>query len=167
MQKFELEGDRQMTERWTLNDVSASGLGAQAAAHGGWARVGMLIGFRRADSLDWQLAAIRRLSRSTEGRFSVGAQRIEGETLCARVRFGSGDEGNPWVAVAGSGDIYHDAILLRGADGERILLEPGVFTGAQECMLSYQRVWHRVRLEASLEQGYDYELVRITALPAS
>ncbi|MGH8666143.1 MAG: hypothetical protein ACREUX_17930, partial [Burkholderiales bacterium] len=40
LQKFELEGDRQMTERWTLTDSSANGFGALASAHGGWARTG-------------------------------------------------------------------------------------------------------------------------------
>jgi hypothetical protein len=159
LQKFELEGDRQMTERWTLTDSSADGFGALASAHGGWARTGMLIGFRRLDRLDWNIAVIRRLNRSAEGKLSVGAQTIEGNALCARVRFGSGDAGNPWVAVAGTADAFHDAILLRSGTASHILLDPGVFAGPQECMLSFERTWRRARLERSLERGYDFELV--------
>jgi cyclic-di-GMP-binding protein len=166
LEKFELEGDRQMTERWLLTDVSAGGFGAVAATHGGWGRTGMLIGFRRVDSLDWQIALIRRLSRSAEGRLSIGAQAIAGATACARVRFGSGDAGNPWVAVSGTTDTYHDAILLRSEHGARLLLTPGVFSSGQDCMLSFERVWHRARLERALEQGYDFDLVEVRVSPA-
>jgi hypothetical protein len=161
LQKFELEGDRQMTERWILTDMSANGFGALAAAHGGWARTGMLIGFRRLDSLDWNIAVIRRLGRSAEGKLNVGAQTVAGQALCARVRFGSGDAGNTWVAVAGTADAYHDAVLLR-AERSHILLEPGVFTGPQACMLSFERTWRHARLERSVERGYDFELVEFT-----
>jgi len=150
-----------------VTGVSAGGFGAVAETHGGWGRTGMLIGFRRVDSLDWQIALIRRLSRSVEGRLSIGAQGIAGATACARVRFGSGDAGNPWVAVAGTTDAYHDAILLRGEQGTRLLLTPGVFGGAQECMLSFERVWHQARLERTLEQGYDFDLVEVRVAPAN
>jgi hypothetical protein len=165
LQKFELEGDRQMTERWKLVDTSANGFGALAPAHGGWARSGMLIGFRRLDSLDWNIAVIRRLGRSPEGRLNVGAQTVAGQALCARVRFGSGDAGNPWVAVAGTADAYHDAVLLR-AERSYILLEPGVFSGPQDCMLSFERTWRHARLERSLERGYDFELVEFSLAAA-
>jgi hypothetical protein len=161
LQKFELEGDRQMTERWVLVDVSADGFGAMAAAHGGWARTSMLIGFRRLDSLDWQIGAIRRLGRGADGKLLVGAQTIAGKALCARVRFGTGDAGTPWVAVAGTTDAYHDAILLRTGDRQQILLEHGVFNGPQECMLSVERMWRRARLVSSIERGYDFEQVEI------
>lgn len=162
LQKFELEGDRQMTERWILTDVSANGIGALAAAHGGWARTGMLIGLRRLDSLDWNLGVIRRLSRAADGKLSIGARTIEGAPSCTRVRFDTGDGGNPWVAVAGTTDAFHDAILLRANDRTVLLLEPGVFTDPQECMLSLERTWKRARLEASAERGYDFELIEFT-----
>lgn len=165
LEKFELEGDRQMTERWTFTDQSSGGFGAVGTAHGGWGRAGMLIGFRRPDSLDWQIAVLRRLSRSVDGRLGIGAQALSRTTACARLRFGSGDAGNPWVAVAGTTDAYYDAILLRDADTARVLVEPGVFTGPRECMLSFERVWHPARLERVLEQGYDFELIEVRLQP--
>jgi hypothetical protein len=165
LEKFELEGDRQMTERWTLADVSDGGLGAVAGAHGGWGRAGMLIGFRRPDSLAWQIAVVRRLGRSPDGRLTVGAQTLAGATACARLRFGSGDAGNPWVAVAGTTDAYYDAILLSGAGGASLLVEPGVFNGARQCMLSYERMWRRAHLERVLEAGYDFELIEVRLEP--
>jgi len=162
LQKFELEGDRQMTERWTIGDLSESGLGATAQAHGGWARVGMLLGFRRMDSLDWQMAVIRRLSRSAQGRLSIGLQTIHGATWCGRLRFGSGDAGNPWVAVAGTSDIFHDAILLRGEAAPTLLLDPGVFSGPGEAHLSFEKRWRKVHLERTIERGYDYEQIELS-----
>jgi len=162
LQKFELEGDRQMTERWSLTDISASGLGASASAHGGWGRVGMLIGYRRADSLDWQMAVIRRLSRSPQGRLSVGMQTIAARAVTARIRIGSGDAGNAWVAVAGTTDVHHDAILLRDAAAPSVLLDRGTFTGELDCMVSFEKRWHAAKMLRVLESGYDYERVEIS-----
>jgi hypothetical protein len=166
LQKFELEGDRQMTERWSISDVSASGLGATATAHGGWGRVGMLIGYRRMDSLDWQMAVVRRLSRSAQGRLSIGMQTLGEAGTCARIRIGAGDGGNAWVAVAGTTDVHHDAILVRSAAATFVLLERGTFTGELDCMISFDRRWHAARLLRVTETGYDYERVEITLLQA-
>lgn len=163
LQKFELEGDRQMTERWNIADLSEGGMGVVAPAHGGWARVGMLIGLRRMDSLDWQLAVVRRLSRSGQGKLSIGMQWVPGSTWCGRLRFGDGkDAGNPWVAVAGSSEIFHDAILLRAAGLDTLLIEPGIFLEPGECMLSYEKRWRKVEMLEVLERGYDYERIRIS-----
>jgi hypothetical protein len=138
-QKFELEGDRQMTERWTIADLSESGLGAIAQSHGRWARVGMLVGFRRMKSLEWQMAIVRRLSRSPQGRLSIGLQTIQGSTWCGRLRFGEGDAGNPWVAVAATTDAFHDAIMLRGAASPTLLLEHEIFAGPGEAYHSFEK----------------------------
>jgi hypothetical protein len=163
MRKFELEGDRQMTERWALFDVSVTGLGATAHAHGGWARVGMLVGFRELGSLEWQTGVLRRLMRSAQGKLSIGVLTMHGTTSCARLRFGDKiEEANPWVAVGSSGESFHDAILLRNADDASLLVEPGLFVGSSECMLSFDKRWHKARLERSIETGFDYERVAIT-----
>jgi hypothetical protein len=164
LQKFELEGDRQMTERWTISDLSAQGLGTVVSAHAGWARVGMLVGFRRLDSLDWQIAVIRRLGRTAQGKLSIGMQTIHGATACARLRFGENSESNnnPWVAVTGDGgESFRDTVLLRADEQASLLLDPGVFIDATECMLSVDKRWHKVRLDRSLETGYDYERVLV------
>lgn len=164
LQKFELEGDRQMTERWTISDVSASGLGAMASSHGGWGRVGMLIGYRRMDSLDWRMAVVRRLSRSAQGKLSIGMQTLGHVGICARIRIGAGDHGNTWVAVAGTTDIHHDAILVRGATDAYVLLERGTFTGELDCMISFDRRWHAAKLVRVIESGYDYERVELSLI---
>ena len=163
MQKFELEADRQATERWALFDVSITGLGATAHAHGGWARVGMLVGFRQLGSLDWQTGVIRRLMRSAQGRLSIGVQTHHGTAWCARLRFGSQTEiSNPFAVSGEDGDRFHDAILLlHPSRSAELLLEPGAFPGPTDCMLSYGRRWHRARLGRSLEHGFDYERIEV------
>lgn len=167
LQKFELEGDRQMTERWSVVDISASGLGATAAAHAGWGRVGMLVGYRRADSLEWQIGVIRRLNRSAQGRLSVGLQTLGETGVCARIRIGTGDGGNAWVAVAGTTDVHHDAILLRTDGSAAVLLERGAFTGELDCMISFDKRWHAAKLLQVVDSGYDYERVAVSLLPAA
>lgn len=161
MQKFELEGDRQMTERWALFDVSMTGLGATAQAHGGWARVGMLVGFRQLGSLDWQTGVIRRLMRSPQGRLSIGVQTYSGTPWCARLRFGGGETENPWALARDDDETFLDAILLRSPDSAAVLVEPGIFAAATECMLSFDKRWHKARLARSTERGYDYERIEV------
>jgi hypothetical protein len=163
LQKFELEGDRQMTERWSIADLSEAGIGAIAGAHAGWARVGMVVGLRHHESLDWQLAIIRRLSRSAQSKLSVGMQWIEGTTWCGRLKFGDdSNSNNPWVAVAGSSEAFHDAVLLRSKDGAlSVLIEPGIFLEAGECMLSYEKRWHKVSLVRTIEAGFDFERIEV------
>ena len=43
-----------------------------------------------------------------------------------------------------------------------LLLEPGVFSGGTECLLSNDKKWHKARLERSIEHGFDYERVETT-----
>lgn len=162
MQKFELGGDRQMTERWALFDVSMTGLGATAHSHGGWARVGMLVGFRQLGSLDWQTGVIRRLMRSAQGKLSIGVQTYHGAAWCARMRLGEATEiHNPWAGVGADGESFHDAILLRDGQTAALLMEPGIFVGPTDCMLSFDKPWHKARLERTLECGFDYERIEV------
>ena len=162
-----LEGDRQLTENWTITDVSESGIGAAVArAHGGWARIGMLVGFRRTNNLEWHTAIVRRLIRSSPGRLSVGLQTIPATARSALLRVPGKDDDTYWSPVAGAGDVHHDAILLRDGKSMSLLLEPGVFLGEMECMLSFAKRWHPVKLERNLESGYDYEQVAISQTSA-
>lgn len=162
LQKFELEGDRQMTERWSIVDLSEAGIGAIANAHAGWARVGMPVGLRRQDSLDWQLAVVRRLARSAQGKLSIGMQLIDGTTWCDRLRFGDeSNPSNPWAAVAGSSETFHDAVLLRGKKDDSVLIEPGIFLESGECGLAFEKRWHKEELVRSIESGFDFERIEV------
>ena len=165
LQKIEREGDRQVTEDWTITDVSETGIGAAVArAHGGWARIGMLVGFRSTNSLEWHIAIVRRLVRSSPGRLSVGLQTIPATVCCARLRIPAKDDDTYWSPIAGTGDVQHDVILLRDDRSMSLLLDPGVFLGEMECVMSLDNRWLPVKLERNLERGDNYEHVAISHL---
>jgi hypothetical protein len=161
MRKFEFQNAGQVTEGWTLINVSDTGLGAVVNAHDGWARIGMLVGVRRAESVEWQLAILRRLSRSLTGRLSVGMTTIPGTAYSAQIRIPEND-GEHWVPLAESADVKHDVILLQYGKSTSLFMEPGIFTDQIECKISFAKRWRSVILERSLGLGYDFEQVAVT-----
>jgi hypothetical protein len=161
LRKFEFAGTGQLTEGWTIIDVSDTGLGAVANAHDGWARIGMLVGVRRGEGVEWQLAVVRRLSRSLTGRLSVGMTKIRGTAYSAQIRIPTEDYEN-WVPLVESTDVKHDVILLRDGKSASLFMAPGIFTGALECKISFAKRWRSVKLERSLGLGYDFEQVAVT-----
>jgi hypothetical protein len=161
LRKFELEGSGQLTEGWTISDVSDTGLGAVAGAHDGWARIGMLVGVRRGEGVEWQLAIVRRLSRSLTGRLSVGMTTIPGTAYAAQIRIPIGDH-EEWTPASESSDLKHDVILLRQGKSASIFMQSGIFTGAMECKISFDKRWRSVKLERSLGLGYDFEQVGVS-----
>jgi hypothetical protein len=161
LRKFEVEGKGHLTEGWTVSDVSDTGLGAVANAHDGWARIGMLVGVRRGEGVEWQLAIVRRLSRSLTGRLSVGMVLIPGTAYCAQIRIPKDRQGQ-WVPLPESDDVKHDAILLRHGNSASLFMEQGIFTGELECKISVNKQWRSVKLERSIGLGYDYEQVAVT-----
>jgi len=163
LRKFELGGKGQLTEGWTISDVSETGLGAVANAHDGWSRIGMLVGVRRGEHVEWQLAVVRRLSRSLTGRLSVGMTKIRGTAYAAQIRIPADGYEN-WVPHVESTDVKHDVILLRDGKSASLFMEPGIFTGELECKISFARRWRSVKLERTLGLGYDFEQVAVTIL---
>jgi hypothetical protein len=161
MRKFEFQNAGQVTEGWTVINVSDTGLGAVVNAHDGWARIGMLVGVRRAESVEWQLAILRRLSRSLTGRLSVGMTTIPGTAYSAQIRIPEND-GEHWVPLAESADVKHDVILLQYGKSTSLFMEPGIFSGQIECKISFAKRWRSVKLERSLGFGYDFEQVAVT-----
>jgi hypothetical protein len=161
MRKFEFGHEGQLTEGWTIMDVSDTGLGAVANAHDGWARVGMLVGVRRGGGVEWQLAIVRRLSRSLTGRLSVGMTTVGGTAYSAQIRIPTDDQEH-WVPLVESTDVKHDVILLQHGKSTSIFLQPGIFTGELECKISFAKRWRSVKLERSLGLGYDFEQVAVT-----
>ena len=163
LRKFELEGGGQLTEGWTMTDVSDTGLGAVVNAHDGWARIGMLVGVRREGEIEWQLAIVRRLSRSLTGRLSVGMTTTRGTAYAAQIRIPTVAHEH-WVPLVESSDVKHDVILLRHGKSTSLFLPPGIFTGELECKISFAKRWRSVKLERSMGLGYDFEQVAVTIL---
>ena len=164
LHRFEFEGDGQLTEAWTIVDVSDSGSGAVAHVHDGWARIGMLLGIRRADGLEWQLGHIARISRTSKGKLSIGMIIIPGTAYCAKILIPTKEDSEYWVPLAESTDVQHNAIIVRQGQSASVFLEPGVFSGELECKICSGKRWRSVRLERSVVRGHDFEQVAVTIL---
>ncbi|MSQ58403.1 MAG: hypothetical protein EXR36_01790 [Betaproteobacteria bacterium] len=156
-----LEEDMRLTERWAIADISQNGIWVVAHAHGGWARPGMLVGYRRPESLNWHISVVSRLVRSPKGKLSLGIQSLTGKVQSARVKFGERKPTDTWIAPDDGSKETHDAILLHTAQMPVLLLPPDVFSVAGEYMLSYERRWHKVWLKRILKRGYDYEEIEV------
>ncbi|MFN0317336.1 MAG: hypothetical protein ACKVQA_20120 [Burkholderiales bacterium] len=157
-----LEIDQQVAERWTIADISENGIGAVANAHGGWALAGMLVGYRRMDSLDWKVGVISRLTRSAKGKLSFGLETFAGKVRAARVSFGEPDPTDTWISTGSGSKGMHNAILLDSGGSTTLLLALDVFSIAGEYKVSYDQRWRKVRLDRILKRGYDYEEIEVS-----
>ena len=154
---FEKSLDPGATEVWQLLDSSESGIGAQTARDCAWAKVGMVIAFRQRESVEWQVAMIRRLSRSTSSQLSIGLGRMGGKVRSARLRRGIGGVD---YAKAGT-EIEYDAISLREKT-LALLLPVGVFDKTQKYTLTCEDRQQVVKMEKTLERRPNFECVEIS-----
>jgi hypothetical protein len=117
----------------------------------------MAIAFRRWESVEWQVASIRRLSRSPNGPLLIGMARMGGKVRSARLRRGIGR-----VDYARSGtEIEFDAISLRDATLS-LLLPVGVFDTTQKYTMTCEDRQQVVKMEKSLERRPNFECVVIS-----
>ena len=75
---FEKSLDEDATQPWLLTDSSEDGLGAAAVTDCAWVNVGMMIAVRRPESIEWQLALVRRLNKLANNRLSIGLTKLAG-----------------------------------------------------------------------------------------
>ncbi|MFN0317337.1 MAG: hypothetical protein ACKVQA_20125 [Burkholderiales bacterium] len=156
-----LERSHEMPEQWAIADASENGLGIIASGHGGWTRVGMIVGYRLTDSLDCRIGFLSRLSSAANGKLSIGLRLFPGEVRGARVNFGALDASDAWATGEENSKNMHSAILLLTRGSPSVLLEPHVFSTTGECMLSFERRWRKVRLQRIVKRGFDYEEIEL------
>ena len=130
-------------------EVVVKSVGAQVAPDCAWAKVGMVIAFRRRESVEWQVALIRRLNRSPNGPLNIGMARLGGKVRSARLRRGIGSIDY----VKSNTEIEYDAISLREATLS-LLLPVGVFDNTQKYTLTCEDKQHVVKMEKSLERRH-------------
>ena len=154
---FEKSLDPGATQVWQLIDSSESGVGAQVAPDCPWVKVGMVIAYRRRESVEWQVAMVRRLGRAPNGPLSIGMARMGGKVRSARLRRGIGS-----VDYAkSSSEIEYDAISLRESTLS-LLLPVGVFDNTQKYTLTCEDRQQVVKMEKSLERRPNFECVEIS-----
>ena len=83
LEKRERGEGRPAPETSLVADQSESGIGIALHGRAPWARVGVLVGYRAPDSLQWEVAVLRRQVRGV--RLSLGLERIRGAAATAKL----------------------------------------------------------------------------------
>ncbi len=153
-----------VVETWKLADSSEAGLGAVSNSPRSWAKVGMMIAYRYPDSVEWQLALIRRLNCSDTDRLTIGMTKMPGSVCSARLRLGAGMGNHPILGNTDPTTIEYDALVIN--DTEQTLLIPaGVFDRSWMYTLFWDNRRDVVKMETSLERGLNFERVQLTQVP--
>jgi hypothetical protein len=161
LKKMELAGDKELMQKWTLNDASETGIGATATQHSDWLKIGALVGYRYEDKMDWAIGVVRRLGRNAQNQAVVGLQAFKGEPEVARAGSLDKREQTAWDALPEAG-IYgwQDAMVLAGTS--TILLEPGAYFDGRRFKLNIGTLKKFIKLTELIEGGPDFELVRFS-----
>jgi hypothetical protein len=154
LDKFETAGDKQLMLRSQVADTSDSGVGVALDKRAPWARPGVLVGYRQADSLDWSVAIVRRLGR-TQNSQTLGLERLIGSAVTAHA-MAMTDPKPQSVERAGLGDAgVGEAILIEGP--ALLLVAPASLDAVGQWMLLWVRKEKRlVRVRGLRETGRDF-----------
>jgi hypothetical protein len=154
LDKFETAGDKQLMLHSQVADTSDSGLGVALDKRAPWARPGVLVGYRHADSLDWSVAVVRRLGRSQNSQ-TLGLERLVGSAVTAQA-MGIRDPTPQSVERAGLGDAgVCEAILVEGP-ALLLVAPPGLDATGQWLLLWVRKEKRLVRVKAQRETGRDF-----------
>jgi len=155
------------TEKWTVSDVSLSGIGGVIPKKAGdWVKIGDLCGLKAEKTQVWWVGAIQRLHTDSNGTVHVGIEMLAKKPLAVWLRtLGKGTEQvSAWESSSGSFAYdYLSVILLPDVNNSyanaTMLMEPGgyVTDTIYEVMLGEKS--RNIRLTSLLAEGEDYERV--------
>lgn len=152
LEKQERAEGRPAPESSTVSDTSESGVGIALPGRAPWARVGVLVGYRAPDSLQWEVAVVRRLVRGA--RLSIGLERLRGTGLPARLA--------P-LQVTEGGSLAGEALLL-GDARQLIVPERGCAEGESFAVTAAAGPF-KCRVARIIERGPDYVRAEYEILP--
>jgi hypothetical protein len=165
LEKLELAGDKQMMGTWRQIDTSTGGFGAIVPKMLAWVRVGMLIGYRHANDIEWRPAIIRRRGRDAAGNQTCGAQSLGWPAASVRVRPLEQHERDGWDRLPGGGEGFQEAIFIE-SDPMLLIVPPGFYSPGKNILLKARSKFHNARLDVILESGTDYEVITCSMQPA-
>jgi hypothetical protein len=159
---LEIAGAQAQMDQWILADHSATGIGAVAPAVLSRHRIGALVCARESDGIDWRLGLIRRIGRDSANRPSIGLETLAWPSICAMAK-PVGEE-SAWARVVdGGGDGWSDAIIC-SLEGNQLILPSGTFVERLEVDVRSEVGRWRVRLEALLDHGADYDRIEFSRI---
>jgi len=176
LNEFERAGDPELIERWSVVDTSEGGLGAVAERHHGWSRAGMLVGLRYHDSIDWRIATVRRLGRTSKGKLGVGLKCLPETAGCVILRLrltdserdldfthgiSSRNDANAdsvWTMTGAGGGGYADAILV-GGEQPMLIAALGTYAPDRVYEMLVGKCVQNIRFGQLMESGGDFECI--------
>jgi hypothetical protein len=162
LRKLESGGDLAQMEHWTQVDGSETGMGFVVPAVLPRHRIGMLVCFREAEGMDWRMGVVRRIGRDIANRPGIGIEVLAWPSICALAK-PSGTE-SAWTKVAdGGGHGWSDAIIV-SLDGQELVLPAGTYFESLEIDLRSEFGQWKLRLEALLDRGPDYDRIRFSRI---
>lgn len=147
-----------VTEEWIAENVNAGGFGAAVPRIGEWLKVGCLIALRQETDTQWQAGIVRRLSKNSPQRGSVGIQTLARDMAAITVRGAN-------AAPVGESGVLLDPRELSNAPEARLLLRNGLARIGQNLQISHGGKPYTLTPRTILEAGAGYEVVRVTVTP--
>ena len=160
LEQLEIEVAKDAVLSTLVADASESGIGAAASvARLPWARPGALIGFRMADSLEWQLGLLRRVGRGARGNLTLGVERLPGTASRARVVATVDLDFTPWrnEVLSSGGEDSVDCLLLSGPRA-LLALPTAEYRVDQRFTLWANQERSEVRITGIVQHGADFVL---------
>ena len=156
LDKMETAGDKQLMQRSSVADTSDSGLGVSLPGSATWARLGVLVGYRFPDSLEWQVAIVRRIAR-VSGQLSVGLERLTGTLTTVHFL----PEQNLAAARSSFGEqVAQEGLLLE--NNRSLLIAPSTeFRTGQSIVLGIRENARAMRVESLVGSGRDYRIIAL------
>ena len=162
---FEKSLDQDATEPWLLTDSSEDGLGAAAVTDCPWVKVGMMVAVRRPESVEWQLALVRRLNKLANNRLSIGMTKLPGVLLSARLRLGVGSIDYTRAIARTDSTVEYDALMLQDKVCT-LLLPVGVVDTTWKYTLTANNRQETIKMERLIQRGLNFEHVEMSVVEA-
>jgi len=156
-----------VTEKWSVSDVSLSGIGGLIPQNAGaWVKIGDLCGIKAENSPVWWVAAIRRLHTDPKGALHVGFEMLAKKPLSVWLRTLGKDaeKSSAWESSSGSFAYDYIAVVLLPdvnnsyANATLLMASEGYIPDTiYEVMLGEKS--RNIKLTGLLTEGEDYEQV--------
>ena len=153
LEKRERGEGRPAPEPSAVSDTSETGIGIALPGRAPWAKVGVLVGYREPDSLQWQVAIVRRLVRGA--RLSIGLERLRGDAASARVVAVADTKMETLTAAAQSKLGMREAILM-GEPSNVLIGEPAALAMGQTYAVFLGESVFSCTLRKIREQGGEF-----------
>jgi hypothetical protein len=157
LEKLETRGDKDMMQNWVVLDTSDSGVGVLVPGRAPWAKLGVIVGYRLAEALQWEVSIIRRLGRNAENKLTVGLEKLSGQARSGRAMALKGAAREAWEKVPFDGDAL-EVIVVEG-ETRQLVLPPGRYGESDFFVVSGNETRFAAQVNGVFPPGADYQVV--------